>query len=73
MRVDILLLIRNNPNLNSFLKYHSYWYKELLRNPESVYQMEEEMKKEYKLTTGDQISRIGEKINMISTFLEVMK
>ena len=73
MRTDIVLRIRANPNLNNYLKYHSYWYKELLRNPANLSIMEEEMKKEFKLTAGDKISRVNEKMEMIRTFLEVIR
>ena len=73
MRTDIVLRIRANPNLNNYLKYHSYWYKELIRNPNSIYNLEQEMKKECKLTTGDKIERMADKISMMRTFLEVLK
>jgi len=73
MRADILLKIRTNPNLYNYIKYHSYWYKELIRNPSSISVMENEMKKEYKLTTGDKIAKMGERMQMIRTFLEVLR
>ena len=44
-----------------------------MRNPNSLSMMEDEMKKEYKLTTGDKISRMNEKVQMIRTFLEVLR
>lgn len=73
MRPDIVQLIRNNPPLNHYLRYHSYWYKELIRNPSSLKTLEQEMKKEYKLTAEDKINKINERMNMIATFLNVMK
>ena len=73
MRPDILIKIRTNPNLNTFLKYNSYWYKELIRNPNSFPAMVGEMKKEFKLTTTDKINKLTDKMNMIRTFLEVMR
>ena len=73
MRPDIVQLIRNNPPLNHYLRYHSYWYKELIRNPSSLKILEQEMKKEYKLTTEDKINKINDRMNMIATFLNVMK
>lgn len=73
MRSDVLLRIRNNPNLSTYLKYHSYWYKELLTNPNSITNMEEEMKKEFKLTLADKISNMNEKIQMIRSFMDVLK
>ena len=73
MRKDILLRIRNDSNLLLFLKYHSYWYKELLRDPESIKYMEVEMKKEFKQTLEDSMERLNNKVNMIKNILEVIK
>ncbi len=72
MRSDILIKIRTDPYLYSYLKYHSYWYKNLLRNPDSITEMIREMKKEYKLTTADKLNRINDRINTIKTFLDVL-
>lgn len=59
--------------LNQYLKYNSYWYKELIRNPSSIKKLEQEMKKEYKLTAEDKITKLSDRMNMISSFLEIMK
>ena len=71
MRPDIVYKIRMDKNLDNYIKYHSYWYKELLRNPEKIKDMEEEMKKEYKLTTSDKIEQFGNKLQMIRTFMDI--
>lgn len=73
MRLDLVNHIRNNPPLYHYLKYHSYWYKELIRNPLSVKDLEGEMKKEYKLTAEDKINKISNQINLIASFLDVIK
>ena len=73
MRYDILLRIRTDPNIFSYLKYHSYWYKSLIRNPDSINIMISEMKKEYKLTAADKLSDMNDKLKTIRTFLEVLK
>lgn len=73
MRSDILLKIRNDPRLENYLKYNSYWYKELLINPDSIRNMESEMKKEYKLTLSDKINNMTQKVEMIRSFMDVFK
>lgn len=73
MHTDILIRIRSDPRLNTYLKYNSYWYKELIRNPLSISLLEEEMKKEFKLTTSDKINDMTEKLEMLQMFLNVMK
>jgi len=73
VRSDILLKIRNDPRLENYLKYNSYWYKELLINPDSIRNMESEMKKEYKLTVSDKINNMTQKVEMIRSFMDVFK
>lgn len=73
MRSDILLKIRNDPRLENYLKYNSYWYKELLINPDSIRNMESEMKKEYKLTLSDKINNMTQKVEMIRSFMDAFK
>lgn len=73
MRIDLLQSIRTNPPLNHYLRYHSYWYKELIRNPSSLKVLEQEMKKEYKLTTEDKINKLNDRMNMIASFLNVLR
>lgn len=73
MRSDVLLKLRNDPRLYTLIKYNSYWYKELLINPSSITNMEEEMKREYKLTFADKINDVSNKVETIRTFMEVLK
>ena len=73
MKYELVQTVRSNPLLSQYLKYNSYWYKELIRNPSSIKKLEQEMKKEYKLTTEDKITKLSERMNMISSFLDVLK
>lgn len=73
MKLDTIFRIKQNPNLYQYLKYHSYWYKTLNRNPLSIKEMEQEMKKEFKLTPSDRINSVGQKIEMFRTFLDILK
>jgi len=73
MNLEIVNILRNNPLLHQYLKYNSYWYKRLIRNPSSIKELEQNMKKEYKLTTEDKINKLSDRMNMISSFLEVLK
>lgn len=73
MNIETKLLIEQNPNLKKYLKEHSYWYKYLNRNPNSVKQMEEEMKKAYKLTAKDKLEKINKNISLVQNFLDILK
>ena len=73
MIYDIQYKINNDINLKRFLRENSYWYKELNRNPSSFKYFVDDMKVKYKLTMTDKINRTIDNINMISSFLEVLK
>ena len=68
---ETIFKIKQNRMLYHYLKYHSYWYKRIFRDPTSVDQMINEMKEEYKLTPQDKIETICKKMNMVSSLLEV--
>ena len=73
MNLQTQFTIKNNYLLQRYIREHSYWYKILNRNPELLYKMNENMKKEYKLTTADRINNISEKLTLIQTFMNMMK
>lgn len=65
--------VRSNPYLYKYLRENSYWYKYLNRNPNSIIQMEREMKEKYHLTLDKKIEDLSKKVNMISSILDVIK
>ena len=73
MKLDILMNINNDSKQKQFLRENSYWYKYLNRS--SIYYKDfiTNMKEKYKLTTSDKINKITKDINMIKTFLDVLK
>lgn len=73
MDLDLLYRIRQDKNLYLYLKYHSYWYKILRREPLLIKEMEKEMKKEFKLTTSDKINDISRKMELFNTFLNMLE
>ena len=73
MNVYIQMKIRSNPYLYRYLRENSSWYKYLNRRPDSIRLMEDEVKNYYKLTVSDKVNDFTKKIEMISTFLDVIK
>jgi len=73
MNLYTINYIKTNPNIYRYLRENSYWYKYLNRNPSSIKQLEEEMKKRYKLTPQDRIEKLSHNIGLISTFMDVLK
>ena len=73
MNVDIQYRLKSNPNDIKYLREKSYWYKFLNRNKFYFKQFEEEMKKEYKLTSEDKINKMANSINMLSKFIDILQ
>lgn len=66
-------IIKNNPNIYRYLREESFWYKYLNRDNNYIKRMEKEMKDKYKLNTIDKIDNLTRNINLISTFIDVLK
>ena len=73
MNLDTIVKLKNNNLLQRYIREHSYYYKILNRNPEFIKNMENDMKKEYKLTVEDKINDFSEKLNLVNTFINMMK
>lgn len=73
MTVETQIKIKNNPYLYRYLRDNSSWYKTLNRNPNAIKDMETEMKQAYKLNLSDKIDDISKKIEMIRTFMDILK
>lgn len=73
MRIDIQFKIKNDPMLQKYIRENSYWYKILNRNPNMIDTMVDQMKEKYKLTTADKINNISEKLDLIKTFMNILK
>lgn len=73
MKLDVQFKIKNNYLLQKYIRENSYWYKYLNRNPVLLSEMEREMKEKYKLTASDKINDISEKLDLLRTFMNVLK
>lgn len=73
MDVQTQIKIRNNPYLYRYLRDNSSWYKMLNRDPNSIKQMEVEMKSAYKLNLTDKIENINQRIEMVRTFIDILR
>ena len=73
MQVETRLKIKSNPNLYRYLRENSYWYKYLNRSKIFLRRIEEEMKEKYRLRPSDKIENISNSLNLIKSFLEVMR
>ena len=73
MNINIQFMLDNDPILKKYLREHSNYYKNIIRNPNSIYEIIELMKKEYHLTLPDRLDKIKNNISLVNTFMDVLK
>lgn len=73
MQIETKLRIKSNPYLYKYLQENSYWYKYLNRS--SIYYKDfiNDMKDKYKLKPTDRINQMMDNINLVKSFLDVLK
>ena len=73
MNMETIIKITSNPLQKNFLRENSYWYKYLNRNQKYYHEFLKDMKTKYKMTTTDKLNKTIDSINMLRTFLDVLK
>ena len=73
MNLNLQYQINQDPRQKKFLRENSYWYKYLNRNESYYKDFINDMKDKYKLKPTDKINKMIENIDMIRTFLDVLK
>lgn len=72
MNLEVQYRIKNNPNDLRFLRENSNWYKYLNRNKNYLKNFEEEMKKNYKLTTKDRMNKLANSLDTVSKIMDIL-
>ena len=70
---QLMLKIKQDNLLYNYLKYHSYWYEELLLDENKIEDMIKEMKKNLKMNPEDKLNDFKEKLELFSSIIEVLK
>ena len=73
MNYKTINYIKTNLLIYSYLREDSSLYKNLIRNPLVIKEIEDSAKKFYKQTKEDKIKRLSESIETISTLIDVFK
>lgn len=73
MSIETQFYLKQNPNLVRFLHENPRFYKNLNRSPNFVRELEPMMKEKYKLTVADRIDNIKDKLEMINTFVDIIR
>ena len=73
MNIKVQFMVEANPYLKRYLREHSEYYKDIIRNPLFINKLEELMKKEYGLTFPDKLSKLKDNISMFNSFMDILK
>ena len=73
MNLSLQYKINQDKRLKQFLRENSYWYKYLNRSETYYKEFVNDMKDKYKLKPTDRLNKMVDNINMISSFLDVLK
>lgn len=73
MQLDLQYRIKQDEKQIMFLRENSYWYKYLNRNNKYYKEFVDDMKDKYKLKPTDKINKMMDNINMVRTFLDILK
>ena len=73
MTLELQYKINANYQQKKFLRENSVWYKYLNRHNNYYKNFLDDMKDKYKLKPSDKIAKAVDNINMINTFLEILK
>ena len=73
MNIKIQMMLDTNPYIKSYLRKHSKYYKDIIRNPLFIFEIENLMKREYGLTVPQKLNKIKDNISMINSFMDILK
>ncbi len=73
MDYQVQYILNQNYYLKRFLRENSWYYKNIIRNPNFINEMNELMKKDYYLTLPDKLDKIKNNISLVNTFMDVLK
>ena len=73
MDSKIAFILDSNPLIKRYLREHSYYYKNLIRNSNFINNITDLMKKEYHLTLSDKLNKIKDDINLVNSFMDIIK
>lgn len=73
MRLELQYKIKENEYYLKYLRENSNWYKYLNRNIYNFKDFEEEVRRVYKLTRADKISKTLDTIEMMEKILSTLK
>lgn len=73
INIEIRNKIKDNPMIHQYMSDYSQEYKMLYRNANYIKTIEKKARETYKKTTIDKLKQVREKIDILKTFISIMK
>lgn len=73
MRHEVQLYLNQHPEMKQFVRNNPVWYRYLSRNPQSVRELEEEVKQFYGRTFPQKLDRFQSNLSMAMMLLEMAR
>lgn len=73
MNYKIQYMLDNDPYLKRYLREHSNYYKNIIRNSDFINTLIDLVKKEYQLTFPDKLNKIKDNIGMFNSLIDIIK
>ena len=69
---EVIYYIKQDKKIYEYLKYHSYWYKILIDNPDRIKDLIKEMRIELHDTVEDKLNNLNDKIKLLQTMFNLI-
>lgn len=73
MQIKIQYILNNNLYLKKYLRENSSYYKNLIRDPSFINELNRLMKQEYKLNLPAKLDKLKHDISMINSVMDILK
>ncbi|MBQ3307899.1 MAG: hypothetical protein IJG68_06900 [Bacilli bacterium] len=73
MSIEVLNYIRNHDYIYYFLRQDSSYYEYIFKDNNYIYELDNMLKEKYKLRYVDKIDKVKDGIQLLNTFLELIK
>ena len=73
MDLNTQFMIKSNSLYTNYLRHNSHWYKQLNRHPDAVKKFIGEVKTTHQLRPVDKAKNLANRIETISSFMEILK
>ncbi|RXI98132.1 hypothetical protein DS745_17450 [Anaerobacillus alkaliphilus] len=73
MRQDIQMYINQRPEIKQFIRHNPIWYRYLARDPQSITQLENEVKVFQGKTLPQKLDRFQSNLNMALMLFDMVK